>query len=101
MWKLTGDSSITETNDNFLSKDKVVNRYIYGLKTWWFVVSVTEEEVYNGILAVDNADTACYWFKRTLAGLNENTGHKPAYLYMDMANGKPDEEALNLLTKLK
>ena len=62
---------------------------------------VTEEEIYKGILAVDNADTACYWFKRTLEGLTDNTGDKAARRYMDIANGQPDEEALKLLNKLK
>ena len=65
------------------------------------VISVTEDEIHNGILTVDNVDTACYWFKRTLEGLTENTGDKTARRYMDIAKGEPDEDAVKLLNKLK
>ena len=67
-----------------------------------FLVSVTEEEIHNGILSVDNVDTACYWFRRSLDGLAKNTQDKTARRYMDIGyDGKTDEEALNFLTKLK
>ena len=65
------------------------------------VISVTEDEIHNGILTVDNADTACYWFKRTLEGLTDNPRDKTARRYMDIANGKPDEDAVKFLNKLK
>ena len=79
---------------NGINRDLAVRRLMT-------VVSVTEEEIYNGILAADNTDTTCYWFKRTLQGLAENTADPTARRYMDIAGAKPDEQALNLLTKLK
>ena len=65
------------------------------------VVVVTEEEIYRGILSVENVETTCYWFKRTLDGLADSTGDKLARRFMDIANGQTDEEALKFLTKLK
>ena len=76
-------------------------REVWSVRRLMIAASVTEEEIYNGILAADNTDTACYWFKRTLQGLAEKTGDATARRYMDIAGGKPDEQALKLLTKLK
>ncbi len=65
-----------------------------------FSLSVTEDEIQNGILEAKNTNKTCYWFKRKLTDLPEHTGDKMARRFMDMAGGV-DEEALRFLTRLK
>lgn len=68
---------------------------------YYFILIVTEEEIYNGILAAENTSTTCYWFRRNLEDLIDHTEDKLARRFMDVADGKADEEALNLLNTLK
>ena len=64
-----------------------------------YVISVTHEEVANGILRNPMQDKQSFCFMRRIEGLEEEKNWNGSYV--DMKNGKRDEEAQSLLGQLK
>ena len=62
---------------------------------------MTEEEIYNGILRAAKPETECFWFKRNIVDLSQYTEQKTCGRYMDVTNKKVDEQAQELLGKLR
>ena len=63
--------------------------------------SVTEEEIYNGLLKAENPANECFWFRRCILDLADNADDKNCSRYMDISNRKVDVEAQTLLGKLR
>ena len=61
---------------------------------------MTEEEIHNGIMQSANPSVECYWFKRHIRDLLDNTKSKLAKRFMDITDGV-DKEAFDFLNKLK
>ncbi|XP_032238906.2 NACHT domain- and WD repeat-containing protein 1 [Nematostella vectensis] len=66
-------------------------------------MSVTEEEVRAGVLESTHPDKQCFWFKRVINDLRENSTKPKAPLYIDQnrMDQAIDEVAQNLLEVLK
>ena len=65
------------------------------------ILIVTEDEITRGILEASGVKEHCYWFKRTIADLKQNTGKKEARFFIDKSGNAFDEEAVALLEKLR
>eukprot|EP00163_Fabomonas_tropica_P021426 TRINITY_DN3747_c0_g1_i18.p1 TRINITY_DN3747_c0_g1~~TRINITY_DN3747_c0_g1_i18.p1 ORF type:complete len:394 (+),score=107.97 TRINITY_DN3747_c0_g1_i18:202-1383(+) len=66
-----------------------------------YLVSVTHEEVINGIIENVNRAKQSFCFRRYLNGVEEKPGDHKAGNFVDVKDGKIDEDAVNWLTKLK
>lgn len=61
---------------------------------------MTEEEITHGLLNAKDTVQHCYWFKRVITDLAQNTKSKNARRFMDIG-ADVDQEALSLLNELK
>ncbi|EGD81115.1 hypothetical protein PTSG_11152 [Salpingoeca rosetta] len=69
-----------------------------------YVQSVTAEEIDNGLFKVqpkEARDKACFVFDRRLEGIDVASDPDTAKLFIDMAGGEVDEEAQQLLERLR
>eukprot|EP00735_Rhodelphis_limneticus_P010099 TRINITY_DN2918_c0_g1::TRINITY_DN2918_c0_g1_i3::g.4348::m.4348 TRINITY_DN2918_c0_g1::TRINITY_DN2918_c0_g1_i3::g.4348 ORF type:complete len:2265 (+),score=833.61,sp/Q149M9/NWD1_HUMAN/29.79/4e-82,MBT/PF02820.13/1.8e-14,MBT/PF02820.13/30,MBT/PF02820.13/0.24,MBT/PF02820.13/5.3e-16,MBT/PF02820.13/1e-12,WD40/PF00400.27/5.9e-12,WD40/PF00400.27/18,WD40/PF00400.27/8.4,WD40/PF00400.27/5.5e-06,WD40/PF00400.27/4.3e-11,AAA_16/PF13191.1/4.8e-11,NACHT/PF05729.7/7.4e-10,EF-hand_6/PF13405.1/0.0003,EF-hand_5/PF13 len=66
-----------------------------------FHMSVTEHEIWNGILNAKNPSVEAYWFKRTIHGINPEDRESRNYIDLVYGQPKQDEGAARLLDKLK
>ncbi len=64
-------------------------------------LSVTEEEIYNGLLKAEKPSRECHWFRRHIVDLSQHTDERTCGRYMDLANKQMDKEAQDLLGKLR
>ena len=80
-----------------------MNMYFQSVYHHSLEITVTEEEIYRGILEASNVDTGCYWFKRTITDLEDHmeTTTKMTRRFMDMVGKGRDAEALDFLKTLK
>ncbi|XP_015761026.1 PREDICTED: uncharacterized protein LOC107340178 [Acropora digitifera] len=67
-------------------------------------MSVTEDEIRRGIIAVSSPENHCFWFKRVITDLIQNTDDRNAGKFVDKMYGETnslDESAQNLLSNLR
>lgn len=63
--------------------------------------SVTEEEIYNGILKAENPNFHTCWFKRTITDLYDHLGEKGDRRFFDVAGGKMVQDSHDFLKVLR
>ena len=62
---------------------------------------MTEKEIHDGILHVDEPNKHCLWFERMFTDLQEATLCDHKRNFIDIDNGKLDHEAKKLMDELK